>query len=80
MLRLPRSSSITSWTPRPALRSPRSIRISIRIPPLSRSWATTYKNDPAANISPEIFAKGQYIENIDKAVDIYNDMWAKFTS
>ncbi|SHH98247.1 spermidine/putrescine transport system substrate-binding protein [Sporobacter termitidis DSM 10068] len=39
-----------------------------------------YKNDEAANIPSEIFAKGQYIENVDKAIDTYNDMWAKFTS
>jgi spermidine/putrescine transport system permease protein len=39
-----------------------------------------YKNDPAANIPSDIFGKGQYIMNVDKSIDIYNDMWAKFTS
>jgi len=39
-----------------------------------------YKNDPAANIPSDVFAKGQYILNVDKSIDSYNDMWAKFTS
>lgn len=39
-----------------------------------------YKNDTAANVPSEVFGNGQYILNVDKAIDIYNDMWAKFTS
>lgn len=39
-----------------------------------------YKNDQAANIPSEVFAKGQYINNVDKSIDTYNDMWAEFTS
>lgn len=39
-----------------------------------------YKNNQAANIPADVFKNGQYIQNIGKTVDIYNDMWAKFTS
>jgi len=39
-----------------------------------------YKNDPGANIPSSVFAKGQYIMNVDKSIDTYNDIWAKFTS
>ena len=39
-----------------------------------------YKNNPAANIPADVFAGGQYIQNIGKSIDLYNDLWAKFTS
>jgi spermidine/putrescine transport system permease protein len=39
-----------------------------------------YIDDQAANIPAKVFSSGKYIENVDKVIDTYNDMWAGFTS
>jgi len=39
-----------------------------------------YKNNKAANIPSDVFKNGQYIKNVDKSIDTYNDMWTAFTS
>ncbi len=38
-----------------------------------------YKNNKAIVIPPEEIAKGYYVQNIGKTVDIYNEIWAEFT-
>lgn len=38
-----------------------------------------YKNNPAIMIPAEEIAKGYYVKNIGKTVDIYSEMWAEFT-
>jgi spermidine/putrescine transport system permease protein len=39
-----------------------------------------YKNNQAANIPSDVFKNGQYVKNVDKVIDTYNDMWTSFTS
>lgn len=38
-----------------------------------------YKCNPAIAIPAEEIAKGHYVKNIGKTVDIYSEMWAEFT-
>ncbi len=38
-----------------------------------------YKTNPAIAIPAEEIAKGYYVQNIGKTVDIYSEMWAEFT-
>lgn len=38
-----------------------------------------YKNNPAIMIPAKEIAKGYYVKNIGKTVDIYSEMWAEFT-
>jgi spermidine/putrescine-binding protein len=38
-----------------------------------------YKSNPAIAIPSEEIAKGFYVKNIGKTVDIYSEMWAEFT-
>lgn len=38
-----------------------------------------YKSNPAIMIPAEVIAKGYYVKNIGKTVDIYSEMWAEFT-
>lgn len=38
-----------------------------------------YKSNPAIMIPSEEIAKGSYVKNIGKTVDIYSEMWAEFT-
>ncbi len=38
-----------------------------------------YKNNPAIMIPSEEIAKGAYVKNIGKTIDIYSEMWADFT-
>ncbi len=38
-----------------------------------------YKNNPAIMIPADMIAKGHYVKNIGKTIDIYSEMWAEFT-
>ncbi len=38
-----------------------------------------YKNNKAIVIPPEEIAKGYYVKNIGKTVDLYSEIWAEFT-
>ena len=38
-----------------------------------------YKSNPAIVIPAEEIAKGYYVKNIGKTVDLYSEMWAEFT-
>lgn len=38
-----------------------------------------YKSNPAIMIPAEEIAKGHYVKNIGKTIDIYSEMWAEFT-
>lgn len=38
-----------------------------------------YKKNPAIMIPSEEIAKGHYVKNIGKTVDVYSEMWAEFT-
>jgi spermidine/putrescine-binding protein len=38
-----------------------------------------YKNNKAISIPSEEIAKGSYVKNIGKTVDLYSEIWAEFT-
>ncbi len=39
----------------------------------------SYKNNPASNITPEVFAKGEFVEDIGTAVEKYDTLWTQLT-
>jgi spermidine/putrescine-binding protein len=39
----------------------------------------SYKNNPASNIAPEVFAKGQFIKDVGSKVEKYDEIWTAFT-
>jgi spermidine/putrescine-binding protein len=39
----------------------------------------SYKNNPASNIPSEVFAKGQFIQDVGSKVEKYDEIWTKFT-
>ncbi|MDR3112564.1 MAG: spermidine/putrescine ABC transporter substrate-binding protein [Elusimicrobiota bacterium] len=39
----------------------------------------SFKNNPAANIASDVFARGIYLEDIGSDVSKYDDVWTKFT-
>jgi spermidine/putrescine-binding protein len=39
----------------------------------------SYKNNPASNLPPEVFANGQFIEDVGSTVEKYDEIWTKFT-
>ena len=39
----------------------------------------SYKNNPASNIPPQVFAKGEYVQDIGKDVEKYDAIWTKLT-
>lgn len=38
-----------------------------------------YKNNKAISIPSEEIAKGVYVKNIGKTIDVYSEVWAEFT-
>ena len=39
----------------------------------------SYKNNPASNVPPEIFAAGEYVQDIGADVEKYDTIWTKLT-
>jgi len=39
----------------------------------------SYKNNPASNIPAEVFAKGQFIQDVGSKVEKYDEIWTAFT-
>ncbi|MDR1941350.1 MAG: spermidine/putrescine ABC transporter substrate-binding protein [Endomicrobium sp.] len=38
-----------------------------------------YKNNPASNVPPEVFANGQFIQDVGSKVEKYDEIWTGFT-
>ncbi len=38
-----------------------------------------YINNPASNIPEDVFANGEYIQDVGSAIDTYNTVWTEFT-
>ncbi|MDR2708397.1 MAG: spermidine/putrescine ABC transporter substrate-binding protein [Elusimicrobiota bacterium] len=39
----------------------------------------SYLDNPASNVPPEVFKNGEFIKDVGQSIEIYDDIWTKFT-